>query len=204
MNTTFFIETVILCLIAAASPGPNFFMTTANTMEYGKKAGIMTALGVALGVTIWLFVCGLGLGVLISKFTWLNFILQISASIFLFYIGFKILKNCNKIISQTSNIDKKDSVSFFTKGFIGTVLNGGVGVFYGAIFAKVIAEYGSDISEILFHGLVFNLIELFWFLLVAIFVSSVRKFVEKYTKYINISLGILMIYFGFGFLNKLF
>ncbi len=204
MNLQLFTEVLLLCLVAAASPGPNFLMTAANSMEYGRKAGILTALGITLGVVIWLLFCGFGLGVLMAKFQWINISLQVAASLFLFYIGIKTLKYYNRSASRTPKLKTSDSRSFFMQGLVGTLLNGGVGVFYGAIFAKIITVYGHNVFKILVHGGVFSIIEAAWFLLVAFCVSEVRGFVDKYAKWINIILGILMFYCAVNFVGKLF
>jgi len=200
MNTMLLFETLLLCIIGVISPGPNFLMVVANTIESGKKAGIITAIGVGLGVSVWLLICGLGLGFLLSSYKWVEVLLNILACIFIFYIGIKIIKNKNKI----NEINKKDdgiiryetSISFMKYGFIGTILNFGVGIFYSIIFAKLILEYSNNIKYIILHGFIFNIIEFSWFLFVAHFVAFSSKFINKYSSKINVLLGLLMIYFG--------
>lgn len=199
MNVTLFFETLTLCTIAAASPGPNFFMTVANTNQYGRQAGIMTALGIGFGVTFWLFVCGFGLALIISENTLVQKLLSLGVVFFLIYLGIKIIKDRDILPKQPNNainISNSTKFSFFRIGLIGTLLNGGVGIFYAAIFAKIVIEYGKNYGMILFHILTFNIVEFAWFLFVAFFVAYARNFMRENSKKINVFLGVAMFYFA--------
>ena len=197
MNIQLFYETVILCLMAAASPGPNFFMTVANTTESGRVAGIMTAFGVTLGVTFWLILCGFGLSFVIVGNPFIQNFLNIAVVIFLIYLGWRIIKNRNiRPVESKIIIEKSGMWNFFKIGLIGTVLNGGVGVFYAAIFSKIITEYGYNYKMIIMHITVFNAIELFWYFFVAIGVSYASKFMNRNYAMVNLCLGVTMLYFA--------
>ncbi len=198
MNIELFYETVILCLMAAMSPGPNFLMTVANTNENGRIAGLMTAFGVAIGVTFWLFLCGFGLAFIIVDSPFIQKILNYTVAIFLVYIGARTIKN-RHIAPQGEASPLKDSknkLEFFAIGLTGTIFNGGVGIFYGAIFTKIITEYGKNYPMILFHITIFNIIELLWFVFVAVLVSFASKFIRQNYAKINLFLGILILYYA--------
>ncbi|QED23458.1 LysE family translocator [Candidatus Deianiraea vastatrix] len=204
MNFALFIEVLLLCMVGVISPGPNFLMTAANTMENGRIAGILTALGVTFGVTIWLFVCAFGISGLFLEHQTSFYIMQILSIIFVFYIGCKIIKNRHSRIEKNQkNEEYKTKLSFFKYGFLGTILNTGVGIFYTIIFTKLFSFYGKDMKYIYLHITVFNAIELVWFIFVAFFVSFAQKFINKYFSKINLCMGISMLCFGFKMLSQL-
>ena len=53
-------------LLAVASPGPNQAMTIRNSLA-SRRAGIMTATGVALGNAVHAFYCILGIAVVVAQ-----------------------------------------------------------------------------------------------------------------------------------------
>lgn len=195
MNLKLLVETTILCLIAATSPGPNFCMTISNTMKYGKIQGLMTAIGIGFGVTIWLFLCGFGLSYLLEKYKFFSIYLNISLALMMFYLAYKIITPERNKKTKEINLDNKSKLLFFKYGFIGTILNAGVGMFYSVIFAKII-NYNVENYELLLYGLIFNIIEFCWYIFVVIFFTFANNYVKKYNKQINFALCASMIYFS--------
>ena len=78
------------CLVIMA-PSPNFFLTVRHGLTQSRRAGLLTALGVALGdavhITFWL----VGIGVLISRSILLFNTLKWLGAIYLVYIGIQSL-----------------------------------------------------------------------------------------------------------------
>ena len=58
-------------LLAAISPGPDFIFVSQQTLSRGRKAGMIFALGVALGLGIHITYSVLGLAVVIAQASWL-------------------------------------------------------------------------------------------------------------------------------------
>ena len=51
-------------LLAAASPGPDFVLVTQQTLNHGKRIGLLCSLGIALGLSIHIVYSALGLSAL--------------------------------------------------------------------------------------------------------------------------------------------
>jgi threonine/homoserine/homoserine lactone efflux protein len=47
-----FFEVFFIGILAAVSPGPDFFIVMKNSLSFGRRIGISTALGVALALFI--------------------------------------------------------------------------------------------------------------------------------------------------------
>ena len=81
----------IVSLLAAVSPGPDFFVVLRNSLSYSRKAGLLTALGVSLALTVHLFYTLVGIGVLIAESPFLYSLLKYVGVGYLFYIGLSSL-----------------------------------------------------------------------------------------------------------------
>jgi threonine/homoserine/homoserine lactone efflux protein len=61
------IAVVTITLLAVVSPGPDFAMVTRNSLMLTRRAGVLTAAGIGLGVTVHVSYTLLGVGLLISR-----------------------------------------------------------------------------------------------------------------------------------------
>ena len=57
----------LLNALAAMSPGPDFVMAVRNSLNYSRRTGIFTGIGIGMGISIHIIYCALGIGYLISK-----------------------------------------------------------------------------------------------------------------------------------------
>ena len=61
------IVVVTITLLAVISPGPDFAMVTRNSLMLSRRSGVLTALGIGLGVTVHVSYTLLGVGLLIMR-----------------------------------------------------------------------------------------------------------------------------------------
>jgi threonine/homoserine/homoserine lactone efflux protein len=59
-----FIALAVAQFLVMIAPGPDFAMTISQTIRYGRRAGIMTALGISAGVVVHVLYTLLGVGTL--------------------------------------------------------------------------------------------------------------------------------------------
>src|SRR3989344_5836798 len=62
-----FITVAVLHFLALMSPGPDFIMVTRNSLSYSRKVGILTALGLSLGMVVHVTYSLVGLAYIISQ-----------------------------------------------------------------------------------------------------------------------------------------
>jgi threonine/homoserine/homoserine lactone efflux protein len=79
-------------LLAVMSPGPDFAMVTRQTLAYGRRAGVFTALGIASGLSFHLAWALFGLGWVIERVPVLLEVLRYGGAAFLLYMGVNALR----------------------------------------------------------------------------------------------------------------
>lgn len=198
MNTSLLIEYSTIAFLGAMSPGPNFVVVASASMR-GRKYGIQTAIGISAGVLIWLILCAFGFGIIIESVPYVKKMFYIFGSIFILYYGLALTFQ-----KQVTNNDVKfKSENYFKNGLMCAIFNISIGIFYSVIFARIIDEGSFSVQNLLIYISAFELLEILWFLFVALFVSFARRFLSYYANIINTSFGIGMIYIAFGIICKL-
>ncbi|MFT5951285.1 MAG: threonine efflux protein [Francisella sp.] len=134
----------VSCLIL---PGPDFFVTISNSIKFGQKYGLITALGVSIGIFINTFIvywCGSFL--LYQHPMLFNIVILIGIS-YLIYIAFNLYKNV--FTKQDSSSNKDISVKtlqdftayskrkFFINGVFTNLANAKVLVFFSSMLSLV-------------------------------------------------------------------
>jgi threonine/homoserine/homoserine lactone efflux protein len=87
------IQIAAIYLVAAASPGPNFFMITQLSLAGRRSLGTASALGVTTGSIIWVSLAMLGVAAVLQRIDWLYSGIRIAGAIYLVYFGAKLLRS---------------------------------------------------------------------------------------------------------------
>ncbi len=74
-------------LAAMASPGPAFLLVLRNSIADGRRAGILTGLGLGLAATFWTGAALLGLAALFELVPWLYATMKIGGALYLIHLA---------------------------------------------------------------------------------------------------------------------
>ncbi|QIV96359.1 threonine/homoserine/homoserine lactone efflux protein [Allofrancisella inopinata] len=166
----------ISCLIL---PGPDFFVTISNSIKFGQKYGIYTALGVASGIFLnTFFVYWFGSFLLYKEPILFKFIILVGVA-YLAYLAFNLYKNVFTKSPQNSNaeqyiknlyqLEKRPAFKFFLNGAFTNLANAKVVVFFSSMLSLV-DELTS--FEKIAVWLCITLTTALWFCTVAIFFGN--------------------------------
>ena len=79
----------LILLAALASPGAAMLMTIKTTVSAGRKAGILTGMGLGTAATCWTLAAFLGLESLFALFPWAYGALKIGGALYLLWIALR-------------------------------------------------------------------------------------------------------------------
>lgn len=189
----------IIHLLAAMSPGPDFFMAVRNSLMYSRKTGIWTAVGFGLGIGIHILYSILGLALLISKSVILFNLIKTLGAFYLMYLGVKSFFSKKSSISL-NGVEKEHDISPFQAiktGFLTNVLNPKATLFFLSLFTLVI---GPDTPGhvLLFVSFIMMVNTFLWFALVSVFFTQkhVRRIYERFQNIFNKIFGGVLILIG--------
>jgi threonine/homoserine/homoserine lactone efflux protein len=149
-----FISVSILIILA---PGPDIIFTITQGISRGRRAGLMTALGLAMGNMVHTLAVALGLSVIFRTSAMAFLAFKIFGACYLFYLAYRILSSKDSMIS----LEKGDSSELknhrlIAKGFIMNVLNPKVALFFLAFLTQFTdPAAGSVTLQIVFLGATF-------------------------------------------------
>lgn len=199
---TQFITVIVVHFLAVASPGPDFLIVTKNSITNGRKIGILTALGVGLGILVHVTYCLLGIGLIISKSILIFNIIKYIGAGYLIYIGIKALQAKKKNpVTETPEITEVKQVlpwQAIRTGFLVNALNPKATLFFLALFTQVIDPKTPLFIQTL-YGLEMFLATSLWFSIVAIAfsnktmkqkISNVEHWIDRASGAVLLALGI--------------
>jgi RhtB (resistance to homoserine/threonine) family protein len=184
--------------MALASPGPDFVVAVRNAILHSRKAGIYTAIGFALGVSVHVTYTLIGIAALIAQSVMLFTILKFAGAAYLFYMGFKALQS--KGYSEPTQTQIRQAMSplqALWSGFLTNVLNPKATLFFLSIFSQFIGTE-TTVGVHIFYALTCVVMTALWFSFVAIVLTNpkIKAVFLRFTKWIDRVCGGLLIALG--------
>jgi RhtB (resistance to homoserine/threonine) family protein len=181
-----FLTVATIHFLAVASPGPDFLVVSKNSVSHSRKIGIMTALGVALGIGVHVTYCLFGIAIVISQSILLFNTVKYVGAAYLIWIGYKGIRSRAKSITEVemTDVPSKKALSVFgalKMGFLVNVLNPKATLFFLALFTQVIDPSTPKWIELLF-GVEMILATFVWFTFVSVVFSN-RMMKAKLTRF---------------------
>jgi RhtB (resistance to homoserine/threonine) family protein len=200
MDTLTLIGTaVLLNLLAAISPGPDFVIAVRNSLNYSRRTGIFTGLGIGLGLAVHIFYCAVGIGYIISKSIIVFSIIKYLGAAYLIYIG---IRSCLAKRSKLEIKEAREAVDITRLhavkiGFLTNVLNPKATLFFLGLFTLVI-DPETPAFVVVIISLLMILTAIIWFTIVAIFFTQ-KRIQDSFIRVegvINKTFGALLIFLG--------
>jgi len=195
-----FITLTIVFILALISPGPDFIVTVKESLLQNSKAGSICALGIGLGLAIHVLYCICGLALIVSESILIFNIIKLLGAFYLIYIGIKALKSKGTEMKELlikRNAKKRSLAASFKTGFLTNILNPKATLFMISLFSLAIKDTTPIYAQAL-YGLWMIFLAVSWFIFVSFCFSNayVKGFFFKFNKYIDKTLGTILILLG--------
>lgn len=194
----------VVHLLAAASPGPDFAFVTRQSLVYGRKAGLLASMGIALGLAIHIVYSAAGLAAVIAgSVEWMRFI-RFAGGGYLLYLGVQGLRS-GAVAKAEEPAAGKDvagpALHLIAGGFLCNALNPKAPLYFVALFSVVLSP-GLPLPTLVVYGCWLMLLQWAWFSLVAaVFAhAAVRKRLLAARHWIDRAFGVTMLALGISVL----
>lgn len=204
-----YFQVFLVALLAAVSPGPDFFIVMKNSLGYGRYVGAASAIGIGSALGIHAAYTILGLGVIIRDAVVLFKAIQIAGAAYLAYLGVSAIVASFKTggagidfgtgreadrAGAAAAVPAKSLAGGFRDGFLTNLLNPKAVVFFLSIFSQFIGAdtpswarwvYGAEVV-VAVGG---------WFVFLAFGVSTgaVRGLYERGRAWIDRFFGVVLV-----------
>jgi len=151
-------------------PGPDFVAVVRASMTRGTKAGLLTTLGVSIGLGFYATLSLVGLSAVLVEYHWLAWTVRVLGAGYLIYLGVRLLFTKPAALDVSANTQHSHSNSLLF-GFLVTLTNPKAIVLFTSVFAtSVTAETPNWLMAVMIC-LVFAS-ALAWYAAVSVFMSS--------------------------------
>ncbi len=185
------------------TPGADTLYIISRSMSNGKKAGIISALGIGTGSLVHTTFAALGLSIILSQSQLVFDTVKYLGAAYLVFLGIQMIlsKGGLKIKDIQNNINKTSMGKIYFSAVLTNVLNPKVALFYLAFLPQFIDQsYSNQFISFIVLGVTFTTTGTLWCFVIASFSSlflrkikenpKIKTWMDRVSGLIFISLGI--------------
>lgn len=196
-----FLTITTVHFFAVASPGPDFAIVLKHSVSYGRRAAIITSIGIGLGILIHVIYSLLGIGLIIKATPWLFNGLIYLAAAYLAYLGWGAIRSGpvasdsrTETMTIIANVPSISDKKAFLIGFMTNGLNPKATLFFLSVFAVVVSESTPNSVKAM-YGLYMAFATGCWFVFLSFCVSfpHIRNTLRKKGYWFDRLMGVVLV-----------
>ena len=137
------------------TPGPNMIYLVSRSICQGRRAGLISLGGVALGFVFYMVCAAVGITALVMTVPYAYDALRFAGALYLAYLAWQALKPGGRSAFQVRQLPHDSRVRLFTMGFVTNLANPKIAVMYLSLLPQFIVRgHGSVLAQSLALGCV--------------------------------------------------
>jgi len=143
-----------------AIPGPSVMFSVGRSLALGKKFGVLTVLGNAMGTFVWIVLVAVGLGAVIASSEIAYQVIRYGGAAYLIYLGIMtIVHRHDKTPDLGGSLQKQSVGKTLREAFIVGVSNPKTAVFFLAVLPQFVNYSAGNLwLQMLVLGLIFEVL----------------------------------------------
>jgi threonine/homoserine/homoserine lactone efflux protein len=178
-NPTSFNLFLVTCTILVMTPGPDTLYVLAHSLGQGRRAGIISAIGICCGFLVHTAAAAIGLSAILMASALAFTVVKYSGASYLIYLGICTLTTrtpAHEVSLSTATGYQR----LFTQGFLTNVMNPKVALFFLAFVPQFVDPTRSAItSQVIVYGLIDMGMCLVWLSGIAVIAGSARQWLVR-------------------------
>ena len=175
------LEFLAIAVLVIVTPGPDTALTIRNTLVGGRRAGVLTAVGVSSGQAIWALATSLGIAALIAASEPAFAALKLAGAAFLVYLGAQSLLAAVRRSERPKARRRSGGLASrvaYRQGVISNLGNPKMAAFFPSLLPQFVSA-DATIAPLLLLGLVFSAMTLVWLTAYAFVVARTGDFLLR-------------------------
>jgi threonine/homoserine/homoserine lactone efflux protein len=174
-------------LVMVLTPGPNMIYLISRSISQGSQAGVISLLGVVAGFLVHMFAAAIGLTALFMAVPLGYEMLKWAGAIYLLWLAWQAVKPGARSPFQPKDLPTDSRYKLLTMGFLTSVLNPKIAIFYLAILPQFIApQNGPVFSQSLVLGSVQIIVSFTVNLLIALSAAKIASWFSRNPTWLEI------------------
>ncbi|MDV6269662.1 LysE family translocator [Rhodococcus globerulus] len=145
----------LIALGMALTPGPNMVYLASRSISQGRRAGLVSLGGVALGFVFYLGASAAGLSALFAAVPAAYTTVKLVGAVYLAYLAWNMLRPGGRSPFEARELDAHSPFRLFAMGLVTNILNPKIALMYAALVPQFVhPENGPVLGQFLQLGLV--------------------------------------------------
>jgi threonine/homoserine/homoserine lactone efflux protein len=193
-----------ISILVITTPGPDTAMTIRNTLLGGRRAGVFTALGVSIGLSIWALATSVGLVALLIASEPVFLAVKYAGAAYLIYLGAQALWGAVFHRDDPSSAAKPVArqrlapYAALRQGLISDLSNPKIAAFFSSMLPQFVPAGDASVAALFLLGLVFSAITFVWLVAYATVVARAGDILRRprIKRAIEAATGAVLLAFG--------
>ncbi|KAB1073753.1 LysE family translocator [Methylobacterium planeticum] len=143
----------LISLGMVLTPGPNMIYLVSRSIAQGRRAGLISLAGVALGFVFYMVSAALGITALLLAVPFAYDALRFGGALYLLYLAWQAVRPGGRSPFQVRDLQPDRPGRLFTMGFVTNLLNPKIAVMYLSLLPQFLdPERGSIFGQSLILG----------------------------------------------------
>jgi len=189
--------------LVIVTPGQDTALTIRSTLFGGRRAGVLTALGVSTGQAVWTIAASVGITALLLASEPAFLAVKLAGAVYLVFLGGQMLAHALRrspdplpVAGPGSGLSTRTA---YRQGVVSNLGNPKMAVFFTSLLPQFAPESGPRFAAFLALGLCFCLLTAAWLAAYAFAVARakdvfqrprIRRFVDGLTGAVLVALGV--------------
>ncbi|MEM9798557.1 MAG: LysE family transporter [Pseudomonadota bacterium] len=191
-----FLAVIVITCLAVISPGPDFVVTSRNTLIAGRTTGLATAFGIGLGLSVHVAAAVIGIGLLLVQSATAFALAKVAGGLYLIWLGWRTFRHASNTLPEGGAV-AMSPIQGLLWGFVTNATNPKTAIFVVSLFLTVISV-DTSVALQLGYGLFIAAAHMVWFGAVALLLSTdaIRQKMLRLKRRLEQAFGGLLILFG--------
>lgn len=193
---------ILAGILLNLTPGSDTIYILTRSMAQGKKAGLVSVLGISSGCLVHTFCAAFGLSLVLTTSATLFNLVKYAGAAYLIYLGIKMFRDRSQLFdTQKDGFEREDLLKIYRQGVVTNVLNPKVALFFLSFLPQFIqSEHTNGPLPFLILGATFLTTGTLWCLFLAyaasIMTSTLRnnaligQTLQKFSGMVFVGLGL--------------
>jgi threonine/homoserine/homoserine lactone efflux protein len=165
------------------APGPDILYVISRGIAHGRRAGILSAIGVVCGILVHTTAAALGLTLLLQTSALAFLVVKYIGAAYLIYLGVRAWLDKNTLNLQSSAPAVKSSALFW-QGVLSNVLNPKIAIFFLAFLPQFVEKGSGYVAwQMIFLGVMFACFGLCFLLVVGYSSGTIGRWLTQRPQY---------------------
>ena len=161
------------------APGPDMLYVITRGVSQGRKAGLLSAVGVTLGILVHTTFAAFGLAVILQTSAMAFLLVKYVGAAYLIFLGFKALRDKSSFALLTQPAEM-DSRTVLWQGMLSNVLNPKVALFFLAFLPQFVDQNSRFTAvQMLTLGLIFAVCGVIFLSMVGYFAGGIGSWLLR-------------------------